>query len=214
MSKQVQLRRGTTAENATFTGAQGEVVVDITKKALVVHDGSTAGGYPQCPIAGPGSSQAFAVGALSATKGIFGGTGSPTGIVQSKLSASDSTVISGVTSDYVHTSIGSRLLVDMGEVTGNTYSRISALTTGGTAWGNLVLQSGGGAVLIGTTTSDGINKVQVNGGVSMTGKLTYAAGNVATTAASGTNGAPPAQVAGYIIITIAGIDRKIPYYSN
>lgn len=46
MAKQVQLRRGTTAEHATFTGVVGEVTVDTTKDTLVVHDGSLAGGYP------------------------------------------------------------------------------------------------------------------------------------------------------------------------
>lgn len=46
MPKQVQLRRGTTAEHATFTGVVGEVTVDTTKDTLVVHDGSLAGGYP------------------------------------------------------------------------------------------------------------------------------------------------------------------------
>jgi hypothetical protein len=46
MPKQVRWRRGTTAEHATFTGAQGEVTVDITKKTLVVHDGVTPGGHP------------------------------------------------------------------------------------------------------------------------------------------------------------------------
>jgi len=46
MATQVQLRRGTTTEHASFTGAVGEVTVDITKDTLVVHDGATAGGYP------------------------------------------------------------------------------------------------------------------------------------------------------------------------
>lgn len=46
MSKQVQLRRGTTTQHSTFTGAVGEVTVDTTKHTAVVHDGSTAGGYP------------------------------------------------------------------------------------------------------------------------------------------------------------------------
>ena len=46
MSKRVQLRRGTTAETNTFTGAEGEVTVDTTKNTLVVHDGVTAGGHP------------------------------------------------------------------------------------------------------------------------------------------------------------------------
>lgn len=44
---QIQRRRGTTAEHATFTGAVGEVTIDTTKKTTVVHDGATAGGLPQ-----------------------------------------------------------------------------------------------------------------------------------------------------------------------
>jgi hypothetical protein len=43
---QVQRRRGSTAEHATFAGAVGEVTVDLTKKTLVVHDGVTPGGFP------------------------------------------------------------------------------------------------------------------------------------------------------------------------
>jgi hypothetical protein len=46
MPKQVRLRRGTTAQHATFTGADGEVTFDTTKKVLVLHDGVTAGGKP------------------------------------------------------------------------------------------------------------------------------------------------------------------------
>ena len=45
MSSQVKMRRGTTAEHSTFIGAEGEVTVDTTKSALVVHDGLRAGGH-------------------------------------------------------------------------------------------------------------------------------------------------------------------------
>jgi hypothetical protein len=41
---QVQLRRGTTAQHGSFTGAQGELTVDTDKNALVLHDGATQGG--------------------------------------------------------------------------------------------------------------------------------------------------------------------------
>lgn len=41
----LQLRRGTTAEHSSFTGAEGEVTVNTTKDTLVVHDGATAGGF-------------------------------------------------------------------------------------------------------------------------------------------------------------------------
>jgi len=46
MASELKLRRGTTAEHATFTGAIGEVTVDTTSKSIVVHDGATAGGFP------------------------------------------------------------------------------------------------------------------------------------------------------------------------
>lgn len=44
MAKILQLRRGTTAQNDAFTGADGEVTVDTEKKALRLHDGATVGG--------------------------------------------------------------------------------------------------------------------------------------------------------------------------
>jgi hypothetical protein len=46
MAKQVQFRRGTTSQHSTFTGAVGEITVDTDKDVVVVHDGSTAGGFP------------------------------------------------------------------------------------------------------------------------------------------------------------------------
>ena len=46
MPDQLQLRGGTSTEHNSFTGVAREVTVDTTKKTLVVHDGSTAGGTP------------------------------------------------------------------------------------------------------------------------------------------------------------------------
>jgi len=45
MATQVQFRRGTTAQNSTFTGAVGEITVDTDKDTLLLHDGGTAGGF-------------------------------------------------------------------------------------------------------------------------------------------------------------------------
>ena len=44
MSRQIQLRRGTSTEHEIFTGAPGEVTVDTTANTLRVHDGQTPGG--------------------------------------------------------------------------------------------------------------------------------------------------------------------------
>ena len=46
MAKLLKLRRGTTSQHSSFTGAEGEVTVDTTKDTAVVHDGSTTGGRP------------------------------------------------------------------------------------------------------------------------------------------------------------------------
>ena len=44
MAKLLKLRRGTTSQHNSFTGAEGECTIDTTKDTLVVHDGSQAGG--------------------------------------------------------------------------------------------------------------------------------------------------------------------------
>lgn len=41
-----QRRRGTTSQHSSFTGLNAELTVDTDKKVVVVHDGSTAGGFP------------------------------------------------------------------------------------------------------------------------------------------------------------------------
>ena len=49
MPTQLQFRRGTTSQNNGFTGAVGEITVDTETDALVLHDGSTAGGIEIVP---------------------------------------------------------------------------------------------------------------------------------------------------------------------
>jgi len=61
MSTQIQRRRGTTSDHSTFTGAGGEITVDTTKNTIVVHDGSTQGGFPLAKE----SALASTVGALT-----------------------------------------------------------------------------------------------------------------------------------------------------
>ena len=49
MATALQLRRGTTAQNNSFTGAAGELSYDTQTEGLRVHDGSTAGGFEILP---------------------------------------------------------------------------------------------------------------------------------------------------------------------
>ena len=46
MAKQLQLRRGTTAQHSSFTGEVGELTIDTDKDTAVVHDNYQAGGFP------------------------------------------------------------------------------------------------------------------------------------------------------------------------
>ena len=45
MASVVKLRRGTSSQHSVFTGALGEISVDITKDTLRIHDGVTVGGH-------------------------------------------------------------------------------------------------------------------------------------------------------------------------
>lgn len=45
MADQLQIRGGTTSENASFTGAQREITVNTDEDTLIVHDGVTPGGF-------------------------------------------------------------------------------------------------------------------------------------------------------------------------
>ena len=49
MPTQLQFRRGTTAQNNSFTGAVGEISIDTDTENIRVHDGSQAGGFEIVP---------------------------------------------------------------------------------------------------------------------------------------------------------------------
>ena len=45
MAARVKLRRGTSLQHQSFTGAEAEITVDTTNWSVRVHDGATAGGH-------------------------------------------------------------------------------------------------------------------------------------------------------------------------
>lgn len=65
----IQFRRGTTTQHSSFTGLLGEVTVDTDKKTLVVHDGSTTGGYP---LMREGASSTASTGSFSSNVTVGG----------------------------------------------------------------------------------------------------------------------------------------------
>lgn len=105
MPKQVQLRRGTTADHTTFTGVVGEVTIDTTKDTAVVHDGSQVGGYPlarESALANyqPLDGDLTAIAALAGTTGIVRKTAANT------YSLDTATYLTDITSGQVTTALG------------------------------------------------------------------------------------------------------------
>lgn len=82
MATQVQFRRGTTVEHAGFTGALGEVTVDTVKQTCVIHDATTAGGFPL--LREDGANSSLAPGSLSSCALKFANS-SNTGIISPSI---------------------------------------------------------------------------------------------------------------------------------
>jgi hypothetical protein len=104
----LQLRRGTTAEHSSFTGAVGEVTVNTTKDTLVVHDGSTQGGF-EIALADLSNTGAITLSNLSAGTGISYNSGT------GEISADTDTM---ATKSYVDTQVQSK--DDLSELSGIT----------------------------------------------------------------------------------------------
>ena len=96
MAKQLKLKRGTTSQHSSFTGAEGEVTVDTDKETLVVHDGSTAGGHPVAAEDMANVSSASIAGRLGtdsiATSKIAGGA-LPTDVTVASANLVDGTIV-------------------------------------------------------------------------------------------------------------------------
>ena len=96
MAKLLKLRRGTTSQHGSFTGAEGEVTVDTDKETLVVHDGSTAGGHPVAAEDMANVSSASIAGRLSndsiATSKIAAGA-LPTDVTVASANIVDETIV-------------------------------------------------------------------------------------------------------------------------
>jgi hypothetical protein len=97
LSEQLQLRRGTSAQVATFTGAQGEIVVDTGANRLVVQDGVTPGGFAAAKL----SEAITAAGGQVAALGIGTGVdlGNPLSVAANNVLFSELASTSGGTGD-------------------------------------------------------------------------------------------------------------------
>ena len=74
MATAIQRRRGTTTQHGSFTGLAGEITIDTTKNTVVVHDGSTAGGFPLAKYSDVSALGGADITAVVAGAGLTGGS--------------------------------------------------------------------------------------------------------------------------------------------
>ena len=105
----IQFRRGNTTQHNSFTGLLGEVTVDTDKKTLVVHDGSTTGGFP---LAREGAASNASSGSFTSNVTIGG-----TLAVTSTASFSDDVSITGDLGMTGHIIPSANITYDLGSTT-------------------------------------------------------------------------------------------------
>jgi hypothetical protein len=86
MTKELQHRRGTSAEHAVFKGAPGEITVDTNKFVAVVHDNQTLGGHE---LVGVAATQTVR------NKTVIAGSSSTTGTASQPLQVVGGAYVSG-----------------------------------------------------------------------------------------------------------------------
>lgn len=171
MPKQVQFRRGTTAEHATFTGVIGEITVDTTKDTAVVHDGSLAGGYPlarESALANfaPFASPTFTGTVTTATADLLGSVrGSVTTVAASAVDCS-------LGNYFIKTATGALTWTATNVPATRAYSFILELTNGGTGaqtWYSGIKWPGGTAPTLVASGVDVLGFITDDGGTTWRG---------------------------------------------
>lgn len=143
MSFAFQRRRGTTAQHASFTGLNAELTVDTTKKTVVVHDGSTAGGFPL-------SKQRTSFATFSGATYTLASTDADGAVTSTGASSVTLTVPPSV---FVAGDIVTILQMGAGQVTFAAGSGVTITSTGGTAAAPKIRVQYAGAQVICTGTN-------------------------------------------------------------
>lgn len=171
MPKQVQLRRGTTAEHATFTGVVGEVTVDTTKDTLVVHDGSLAGGYPLARESALGSYAPLASPTFTGT--VTTATADLLGSVRSNVTTVSASAIDCSAGNYfTKTASGALTWTFTNVPSSRAFSLLLELTNGGTGtqtWPAAVKWPGGTAPTLTASGVDVLGFITDDGGTTWRG---------------------------------------------
>jgi len=133
MSTQIQYRRGSSSQTASFTGALGEITVDTTNKVVVVHDGATLGGFSGVGTTATQTltNKTLQSAVLTGTLTANGGTGSSgqflsstgTGVAWATV---DATSIANGTSAITVIASGGNIRANVGGATNTTFTATEA----------------------------------------------------------------------------------------
>ena len=174
----IQFRRGTTTQHNSFTGLLGEVTVDTDKKTLVVHDGSTTGGFP---LAREGAASNASTGSFTSNVTIGG-----TLAVTSTASFSDDVSITGDLGMTGHIIPSANITYDLGSTTmmwRDIYVGPGSLYVNG----KKVIEDNAGTIQITTdinqnlkveTTGTGTLQLSSAGGITVNGELNALTGDI------------------------------------
>ena len=207
MAKLLKLRRGTTTQHASFTGAEGELTVDITKDTAVVHDGSTQAGRPLAREDMSNVSSANIAGQLGtdsiATTKIAAGalptdvTVASANIVDGSIVNADVNTSAAIAGTKIAPDFGSQDITTTGKIKfANVYATTGNLPSASTYHGMFAHVHDTGAAyfahngswwrLVNRDSSGGVDipgNLDVGAGIDVTGDIT-ATGNLSITSAA------------------------------
>ena len=174
----IQFRRGTTTEHNAFTDLLGEVTVDTTKNTVVVHDGSTAGGYA---LALEGAAVSTSTGSFSSNVTV-GGTLGVTGLT----TMSGAAAVTGDLTMTGHILPSANVTYDLGSSTKmwrDVYIGPGSLYING----KKVIEDDSGTISVTTdvnedlkftTSGTGTLKLISGNGISITGEINATSGDI------------------------------------
>ena len=168
----LQLRRGTTAENAAYTGSVGELTVDTTLDIVKLHDGSTAGGLNTVgSLQGNIQLGKTAAGEIDTTSGNLtidsaGGTVA----IDDAVTVSVTLGVTGVATFSTHVAMGDSDILKIGAGPDLTlyHDGTNSYITNATGALKVATETSGIAITLGHSTSE----VTVADNLTVTGNLT------------------------------------------
>ena len=195
MATAIQRRRGTTSQHSSFTGLAGEITIDTDKNTIVVHDGSTAGGYALAKYTDVSALGGADITDVVAGSGLTGGATSGSATISLDYSNIAGSLVPSANVTYDLGSLanqwrdiyvgpgslyvnGTKVLEDSSgtiQFTADNNQNISILTTGS---GDLELTSGGDIQLKSDISITATKTISSTGGVKLASNINMDSNNI------------------------------------